>query len=543
MASKSAAPVTARSSRDRQPSSKQAELEEITTKASSTKVQAAARKVDAATAGSITSQNAPPTLVKKTIVPRAANSRTTVQASVRAPVQDRSRSAGSQIIRQTFNRDSYSRRSDQDCTRLHSPLPPPDNAGVETLFDEVQDGTNDDEDQEDLEEYSSGPQSVPNSEPASEDNDSNDDNQPVLRSNREYASPPPASEAPNGQIHRRRIVRYEERHRSESNIEPQGHKRVLSETTSALNDQPQKIQKTVPHDGRACRGDFDNDVQDVIKTAQGLMKVKLYAINAFPTASQQEEWIPEIWTEANRFEGVDYQINSDVHKLLLRCTTQLHSAVKDAARKVVTSEYRFSDSISKKDKELNKAKYEKLMGEGDDDDSLPCWLFPRSDMKKPAAERKNIYRNPAISSFTNKTVYNNRSRSSIGIKYPDRIGTCLTPAHIAFNLTMIQFALTEWEDGYFNDTIFTEDAGRKAYIIHQADLLKFEQAFGEEKLIRLGTKLVENGRNFAGLGPYMTASENTGRIALSAFERMAALSAEGGESDGRESDGNESGEE
>ncbi|KAI0683591.1 hypothetical protein BC835DRAFT_1423201 [Cytidiella melzeri] len=132
---------------------------------------------------------------------------------------------------------------------------------------------------------------------------------------------------------------------------------------------------------------------------------------------------------------------------------------------------------------------------------------------------------------------------SIGIKYPDRIGTCLTPAHIAFNLAMIQFTLTKWEDGYFNDTIFTKDAGRKAYIIHQADLLKFEQAFGEEKLIRLGTKLVENGRNFAGLGPYMTASENTGRIALSAFERMAALSAEGGESDGRESDGNESGEE
>ncbi|KAI0695226.1 hypothetical protein BC835DRAFT_1347428 [Cytidiella melzeri] len=168
------------------------------------------------------------------------------------------------------------------------------------------------------------------------------------------------------------------------------------------------------------------------------------------------------------------------------------------------------------------------MGEGDDDDSLPCWLFPRSDMKKPAAEHKNIYRNPAISSFTNKTIYNNRSRSSIGIKYPDRIGTCLTLAHIAFNLTMIQFALTEWEDGYFNNTIFTEDAGRKAYIIHQADLLKFEQAFGEENLSDLVPSLLKMG----GLGPYMTASENTGRIALSA-----------GESDGRESDGNESGEE
>ncbi|KAI0681982.1 hypothetical protein BC835DRAFT_1484301 [Cytidiella melzeri] len=212
---------------------------------------------------------------------------------------------------------------------------------------------------------------------------------------------------------------------------------------------------------------------------------------------------------------------------LLRCNTQLHSAVKDAARKVVSSQYRFTDAVSKKDKELNKAKYEKLMADGGGDDDLPCWLFPKSDMKKPAAEHQNIYRNPAISSFTNKTVYNNCSRSSIGIKYPALIGTYLTSAHIAFNLTMIQFALTEWEDVYFNDSIFTEDTGRKIYKIHQADLLKYAEAFGEDKLICIGTKLVDVGRNFAGLGPYMTTSENIGRISLSAFKRMAALATQG----------------
>ncbi|KAI0694407.1 hypothetical protein BC835DRAFT_1415310 [Cytidiella melzeri] len=305
------------------------------------------------------------------------------------------------------------------------------------------------------------------------------------------------------QIRRHQIVRYEKRHHPESepHVASHSHKCVLSETTSALTDQPQKIQRTIQHNGRARRGDFDNNVQDVIKAAQDLMKVKLYTIYAFPTALQQEDWIAEIWPEANRLEEVDYQITGEIHKLLLRCNTQLHSAVKDAARKAVSSQYQFTDAVSKKDKELNKAKYEKLMANGGGDDDLPCWLFLKSDMKKPAAERQNIYWNPAISSFTNKTVYNNCSRSSIGIKYPALIGTYLTSAHIAFNLTMIQFALTEWEDGYFNDSIFTEDTGCKIYKIHQADLLKYAEAFGEDKLIHLGTKLVDVGRNFAGLGP------------------------------------------
>jgi hypothetical protein len=36
--------------------------------------------------------------------------------------------------------------------------------------------------------------------------------------------------------------------------------------------------------------------------------------------------------------------------------------------------------------------------------------------------------------------------------------------------------------------------------------------------------LIHNGREYAGEGRYQEANEGTGRISLSAFERMAALS-------------------
>jgi hypothetical protein len=59
-------------------------------------------------------------------------------------------------------------------------------------------------------------------------------------------------------------------------------------------------------------------------------------------------------------------------------------------------------------------------------------------MDKPATERMYIYQNTAISSFTNKTIYNTRSRAPLAIKYSKLIGSHLTAAHIAFNLAMVR---------------------------------------------------------------------------------------------------------
>ncbi|KAI0083763.1 hypothetical protein BDY19DRAFT_998321 [Irpex rosettiformis] len=153
-------------------------------------------------------------------------------------------------------------------------------------------------------------------------------------------------------------------------------------------------------------------------------------------------------------------------------------------------------------------------------------ISQRRDFKRPAEERTHIYENPAISMFTNKSLYNARSRSPLGIRYSDHVGSHLTAAHIAFNLTMLEFALSEWKDGVFQDTTFTEDVGRKIYNVHRSDLESFETVFGELKLIELGQALVQNGRTYAGLDSYALNDGHgeTGNIALSAFQRMAELS-------------------
>jgi hypothetical protein len=46
------------------------------------------------------------------------------------------------------------------------------------------------------------------------------------------------------------------------------------------------------------------------------MTVKLYSINAFPTATQQDEWIHEVWDDANTYQKVDYAISGEIHKIV-----------------------------------------------------------------------------------------------------------------------------------------------------------------------------------------------------------------------------------
>jgi endonuclease I len=66
-------------------------------------------------------------------------------------------------------------------------------------------------------------------------------------------------------------------------------------------------------------------VQDLIKTAQDLMKVYLYTIDAFPTGSQQEEWVQDVWAAANARESVNYEITSDIHKLVSMCLILIYT--------------------------------------------------------------------------------------------------------------------------------------------------------------------------------------------------------------------------
>ncbi|KAI0757907.1 hypothetical protein BC629DRAFT_1444294 [Irpex lacteus] len=331
----------------------------------------------------------------------------------------------------------------------------------------------------------------------------------------------------------RRLKRYTDRNDDVDDeiMEVPAHKRGLSVSSDADLNYPQKFQKTAEtsSDGRACRRDFRHDVQDVIKKAQILLKVKLYMVNAFPSTTELAAWIHEVWAEACDREGVDHvSIGNDARRLanrvrkLARCVTQMHSAVKGAACAVVTNEFGFSESVSKAAKERNRKLYMNLT-EVEGPDWPPCWLFPKQERNKPTAECANVFQNRAISSFTNKTIYNTRSLPALGIQYADDLGPHLTSAHIAFNLTMIQFALSKWQEGFFEDTTFTEEVGRRIYTTHLADLV----AYREE--------------TYAGLKPYTAAGQDKGKISRSAFARMAQMAGTANtDAFGSDDDGNKS---
>lgn len=186
--------------------------------------------------------------------------------------------------------------------------------------------TRSDDDAQLREEYqhseSSGHYSVPNSEPVSdaELQEEEDELQPLPpRTDREYQSPSPELEVTDRGSASRRIIRYEEYHRSRPTVhrtEAQGHKRTLSDATKEAAEQPPKKKNTDQRGGRAKRGDFQTDVQEVIKIAQALMRIRLYTIDAFPTVAQLEAWINEAWKEANEREGTDYEKSVEIHKMV-----------------------------------------------------------------------------------------------------------------------------------------------------------------------------------------------------------------------------------
>lgn len=160
------------------------------------------------------------------------------------------------------------------------------------------------------------------------------------------------------------------------------------------------------------------------------------------------------------------------------------------------------------------------------DSSLTYILFlQKRERDKPAEDRIDIYQTRAISSFTNKTLYDASSRSRLGVRYADLLGPHLTLAHIAFNLTMvmwlhqhfstaltcssriqIQFAISEWEEGFFQDKTFTEDVGRRLYEAHLVDLESYQEAFGEDMVTRLGEALVQRGRYVHQSSPFLSGA-------------------------------------
>ncbi|KAI0748985.1 hypothetical protein BC629DRAFT_1444987 [Irpex lacteus] len=546
------------SARKRKPSTKQAVLDaasaerqrraqEKTQPKQPRNVQTAARKVTAATSGSITTSTVP-TLVKKTIVPTAVNKGSVKPRTITATSVSRSEShkATNTSTRQrsspylTGTRIQGGRAATKSsaptAARRNSspPAPLPADEVEAERDDDQQEGSFDDEEVFITDGYaSSGPQ-VPSSEPASDNSDGDDDDehQPLPpRTNREYASPSPDPyERPSR--YRRPVSRYTEDNGSPDRLEEvvpsmQYHKRMLSDS-SATSTQPQKIQKVVQHNGRPRRSDFKAVVQELIKSAQNLMKAKLYMLNAFPSTTEQEEWITEIWEEVTGPAERAYEKTTDIHRILLHCATELRSHVKPISREVVTGTYGFTDT---KSRQANKELYDKLQGKPDEEaedseDTVPCWLFPTKEFDKPPSERMKVYYTEALTSFTNKSIYEKRSRSRIGIRYPDLIGEKLTLEHVAFNLTMIEFALSEWEDGSFSDKTLTHDAGEIMYRAHIVNLGKYKQSFGNDNFNRMCARLVRKGRDHAGLGPLNGAGKGT--VPLSAFKRMAARAAADG---------------
>ncbi|KAI0083764.1 hypothetical protein BDY19DRAFT_998322 [Irpex rosettiformis] len=277
-ASQSTLDSAMRNSRERQPSRKQAQLdaEKERQAQKKSKPKPPPRNVQAATRKITTSRPAvaeTPSLVRKIVVPGAANKGT---SQIMRRSEDTVSHSHSSILTSrlptAFEADHFrsgaASKHPIQARSVYCRHSSPRDEGGDTedgISDEFGGLVPDDEC------YSSEPQSVPQSEIESED-ENIVENEPS-----------------------RLMVHDGDHHASKDTNKAQAHKRALSSSSVTFDEQPQKIQKTTQHSGdsRARRRDFDFAVQDTIKTTTDLLRLCLLTTNAFPTSTELEIWIQE----------------------------------------------------------------------------------------------------------------------------------------------------------------------------------------------------------------------------------------------------------
>ncbi|THG96116.1 hypothetical protein EW026_g5652 [Hermanssonia centrifuga] len=250
-------------------------------------------------------------------------------------------------------------------------------------------------------------------------------------------------------------------------------------------------------------------VKEVIKVAIDLYEVQLLTADTFPSASLENEWVTAVWADACQHEGVKYRITPDLHKMLTRQGTHLHSKLKIKGHKTVTMYYNLKAGQSASAKDKNKKLVAKLLQDTGADHIL--FLYLAKEQAREAVMRQHIYRHPAIGNLINEYIFGDQN--SLGVRYTEHLGNQLLKATIALASTCIEFCLKEWAEGHFDDTTFTVSENSVIFASHLADLDRFERLTIPHNLYRkLAAKLLANARYYASLGDLTDLAPTAGRM-------------------------------
>ncbi|KIP04917.1 hypothetical protein PHLGIDRAFT_120275 [Phlebiopsis gigantea 11061_1 CR5-6] len=251
--------------------------------------------------------------------------------------------------------------------------------------------------------------------------------------------------------------------------------------------------------GRGCLKDYDDEAQSVISTAQALYDIFCVIRSAYPNQNTQDKWGKECFSSACRRQEVQYRATPEVIRMITRRGTHLRNRWMGHAREAVKVAYRFKGGNSQETKKKNIKLVHQLLIE-----NSSGFAFPKVELRKPEAQRKAAFKNT----------------HSIGIVYQDVFEEHIGRSAFAFLCTLLDLAIQEWAGGVWKIQALDEDEDIHLYTTHLENLERFERSFANDNLlVKLGKTLLTHVRHRAGAGP-LHGDTHASAIPQSVFDSM-----------------------
>ncbi|KAJ3559439.1 hypothetical protein NM688_g347 [Phlebia brevispora] len=206
-------------------------------------------------------------------------------------------------------------------------------------------------------------------------------------------------------------------------------------------------------------------------------------------------------------------------KMIAWRATHFRSESKKVAHTIIAQMYGFQTGQSVKTKDFNIAHAAKLKNDR-------AFMHPASCLvlSDTSDKRIGLYRNRAIGQFFNVVLFKKNSR--LGVVQSHLFRSAMPIPTMAYALTMLEYGISEWSTGYFEDTTFRISDWKLPYYTHIEDLKKFEERTAQLNMYkRIAGKLLENARSrssaHAGVGP-VRAPTYVSAIAEEVFDNELA---------------------
>ncbi|KAJ3559228.1 hypothetical protein NM688_g472 [Phlebia brevispora] len=268
-------------------------------------------------------------------------------------------------------------------------------------------------------------------------------------------------------------------------------------------------------DHRGQLADYDNISAAVIELAWETYEAYCMTNCLFPETDSKVEThlVHASWKDACTNLDQPLKMTPKEFKMIARRATHFRSESKKVVHVIVAQIYSFRTGQSAKTKDFNITHVAKLKNDR-------AFMRPLDQLDSTLEQRTGLYCNRAIGQFLNVALF--KKNSGLGVIQAHLFGSAMPIPTLAYALTMLEYSISEWSTGYFEDTTFRISDWKLPYYTHIEDLKKFEERMAWLDVYkRIAGKLLGNARAHAGVGP-VGAPTYVGAIAEEVFDNELA---------------------